>query len=192
MSGFDSEHVSILPRERWWWFALCLLLMLAAWLYLRGYNVSLPYIDQIDEPLRLLAAQHLIDDGSARAVGDEAYPPGMSRLNYLFLKHIKAPDAHHGTMLPALRLITIAAWMLAVAVIALLGALIAHPLTGLMAAAIWIVNPWVVYRAHFALPDGYLTLFTLLSLWLALIGSLRGRRSFSTAAVLLPDAGNCL
>ena len=52
--------------------------------------------------------------------------------------------------------------------IALLGAMIAHPLTGLMAAAIWIVNPWVVERAHFVLPDGYLTLFTLLALWLAL------------------------
>ncbi len=183
MSRSNTVNPAILPRAKWWWVALCLLLLLAGWLYLRGYNVSLPYIDQIDEPLRLLAAQHLIDDGSARAVGDEAYPPGMSRLNYLFLKHIKAPEAHHGTMLPALRLITIAAWMLAVAVIALLGALMAHPLTGLMAAAIWIVNPWVVYRAHFALPDGYLTLFTLLSLWLALVGSLHGRRSFSTAAV---------
>ena len=58
-----------------------------------------------------------------------------------------------------------------------------HPLTGLMAAAIWIVNPWVVERAHWLLPDGYLTLFTLLAVWLALVSYYRGRRSFSTAAV---------
>ena len=58
-----------------------------------------------------------------------------------------------------------------------------RPLTGLMAATIWIVNPWVVERAHFALPDAYVTLFTLLSLWLALIGCLYGRRSFCAAAV---------
>ena len=173
----------IIPRSKWWWLGLAFLMILAGSLYYRGYDVSLPYIDHVDEPHHLLAAQHLINDGSTRAVGHEAYPPGMSRLNYLLLKHVKPPDAHHGTMLPALRLITVTAWMLTVVVIALLGYLAAHPLTGLMAAAIWIVNPWVVERAHWALPDGFLTLFTLLSLWLALIAALHGRRSFSTAAV---------
>ena len=173
----------IIPREKLWWLGLLLLLLLAGWLYLRGYNVSLPFIAHVDEPQHLLAAQHLIDDGTASAVYHDAAPPGMSRLNYLLLKHIKAPGDPPGTMLPALRLITIAAWMLVVVLIALLGRLVAHPLTGLMAAAIWIVNPWVVERAHFALPDGYLTLFTLLAIWLALVGALHGRRSFSTAAV---------
>ena len=174
----------ILPRSKLWWLALALLLILAGWFYLRGYNVSLPYFAQHDELVHLVAAQHIIDFGSARNFRNhDAYPPGMTRLNYLLLKHVKQPGAHHGTVLPVLRLITIAAWMTAVVVIALLGSLMAHPLTGLMAAAIWIVNPWVVARAHFALPDGYLTFFTLLSLWLALVGCLKGRRSFSTAAV---------
>lgn len=173
----------ILPREKWWWLGLALLLTLAGWLYLRGYNVSLPFFAHIDEPHHLLAAQHEIDTGTARPVGHEAYPPGMRMLNYVLLKHLKPADAHYGTMLPALRLITITAWLLAVLVIALLGALLAHPLTGLMAAVIWIVNPWVVERAHWALPDAYLTLFTLLSLWLALIGSLKNQPRYSTAAV---------
>ena len=108
----------------------------------------------------------------------------MKTLNYLLLKHIKPVEAHHGTMLPALRLITISAWMLVIVLVALLGAMIAHPLTGLMAAAVWIVNPWVVERAHWALPDGYLTLFTLLAL-VAGIGRLFAwaALSFSTAAV---------
>ncbi len=130
-----------------------------------------------------MAAQHIIAFGSARSLRlHDAYPPGMNTLNYLLLKHVKPVDAHHGTMLPFLRLTGIAAWMLVAAIIALLGSMALHPLTGLMAAGIWIVNPWVVERAHWALPDGYLTLFTLLSLWLCLVGFLQRRHAFSTAA----------
>ncbi len=179
---FASRN-EIIPRSKWWWLGLGLLLLLAAWLYLRGYNASLPYFANNDEAHHLLAGQHEIDFGHARGVFHEAYPPGTRTLNYLFLKHIKPVEAHHGTMLPALRLITIGAWMLAIVLLALLGAMMLHPLTGLIAAAVWIVNPWAVERAHWALPDGYLTLFTLLALWLALVGYMYGRRSFSTAAV---------
>ncbi len=177
------DNVHILPRARWWWLGLALLLVLAGWLYLRGYNVSLPYIEHHDEAQNLLEAQHIIDFGHARGVFRESYPPGLRAVIYPFLKHIKPVEAHQGTMLPLLRLITIGAWMLAIVFVALLGAMIADPLTGLMAAAIWIVNPWVVDRAHFVLPDGYLTLFTLLAMWLALIGACHGRRSFTTASV---------
>ena len=173
----------ILPRKKWWWLGLALLLLLAGWLYLRGYNVSLPFIQHHDEAHHLLAAQHTIDFGHARGVFHDAYPPGTKTLAYIVLKHFKPVEANHGAMLPALRLITITAWMLVIIMIALLGAMMVHPLTGLMAAAIWIVNPWIVDRAHFFLPDGYLTLFTLLALWLALAGCLHRRRSFSTAAV---------
>ncbi len=173
----------ILPRERWWWIGLALLMLLAGSLYLRGYNVSLPFFAHGDEAHHLLAAQHEIDFGHARGVFHDTYPPGARTLAYLFLKHLKPVEAHHGTMLPALRLITIAAWMLVVVFIALLGTMIIHPMAGLMAAAIWIVNPWVVERAHWLLPDGYLTLFTLIALWLALVGYAQRRRSFSTAAV---------
>ena len=178
-----SGDKPVFPRQRWWWLGLCLLLMLAGWLYLRGYDVSLPYFAQIDEPHHLLAAQHEIDTGTARPVGHEAYPPGMRTLHYLLLKHIKPAEAHFSVVMPAARLLTIAAWLLLALVIALLGAVTALPLTGLMAAAIWIVNPWVVERAHWALPDAYLALFTLLSLWLALVGCQQRRPSFSTAAV---------
>ena len=80
--------------------------------------------------------------------------------------------------------------MLALIVIALIGHVMAHPLTGLLAAAIYLVNPWIVGRGHYALPDGYLTMFTLLALWLALIGALRDRRSFSTAAMYSLMLGN--
>ena len=128
------ETRPILPRAKWWWLGLTLLLMLAGWLY-------------------------------------------------LLLKHIKPAGAHFYSVLPLARLITIATWMLAFIVVALIGHEMAHPLTGLFAAAIYLVNPWIVGRGHYALPDGYLTLFTLLALWLALVGGLRNRRSFSTAAV---------
>lgn len=178
-----ANRNEIIPRDKWWWVGLALLLLLVAWLYLRGYNVSLPYFANNDEAHHLLAAQHEIDFGHARGVFHEAYPPGIRTLNYLFLKHIKPVEAHHGTMLPALRLVSIGAWMLVIILVSFLGAMMARPLTGLMAAAVWIVNPWVVTRAHFALPDAYLTLFTLLALWLALVGCINQRRSFSTAAV---------
>ena len=174
---------ALIPRSKWWWVALALLLLLAGWLYLRGYNVSLPYLDHVDEPLNMLEALHVVEIGHARGVTRESYPPGLRSVIYPFLKHIKPADAHYNTMIPALRLITIGSWMLTVVFIALLGAMTAHPVTGLMAAAIWIVNPWVVERAHWVLPDGYVTLLTLVALWLALAGCLQVRQSFSTAAI---------
>ena len=107
----------ILPRSKWWWFALALLLLLASWLYLRGYNVSLPYLEHFDETQHLVAAQHIIDFGWQNGK-HEYYPPGAKTLAYLLLKHIKPVHAHHGTMVPALRLITISSWMLVVVMIA--------------------------------------------------------------------------
>ena len=176
-------HAHILPQEKWWWLGLALLLILAGWLYLRGYNVSLPFLAHVDEPHNMLEALHIIEFGHARGVARESYPPGLRSVIYPFLKHVKPADAHHSAMVPALRLVTIGAWMLSVVFVALLGAMITGPQAGLMAAALWIVNPWVVERAHGVLPDGYLTLFTLTSLWLALAGCLQARRSFSTASV---------
>ena len=179
-----SETRPVLPREKWWWLGLTLLLLLAGWLYYRGYMGSLPFLDHVDEPNHLLSAQHLIDEGSARnPLWYDAYPPGMYRLHYVLLKHLKPPELHFTAVLPVARLITITAWMLAFALTALIGYQMALPLTGLLAAAIYSVGPWVVERAHYALPDGYLTLFTLLSLWLALVSHAHRRRSFSTAAV---------
>ena len=183
MTTTETGSPHVLPREKWWWLGLALLLLLAGWLYLRGYNVSLPFFAHADETQHLLGAQHQIDSGTTRDIFAGAHLPGIHSVNYLLLKHIKPVEAHHGTMLPALRLISICAWMLLVVQIALLGALLIHPLTGLIGAAFWIVNPWVVERAHWSLPEGYLTLFTLLALWLALVGALHHRRSFSTAAV---------
>lgn len=182
MTTCEARRAEILPRERWWWLGLALLLMLAGWLYLRGYNVSLPFFAHHDEAQHIVAAQHIIDFGWENGVHVQ-YPPGTKTLTYLVLKHLKPVEAHHGTMMPALRLMTIAAWMMVVIFVALLGTLIIHPLAGLMAAAFWIVNPWVVERAHWLLPDGYLTLFTLMALWLALVGYAHRRRSFSSAAV---------
>ena len=184
-NGADAPRPAhILPREKWWWLGLALLLLLAGWLYLRGYNVSLPFIDQVDEPNHILSAQHLIDEGSARnPLRYDTYPPGMYYLHFLLLKHVKPPSQHFYSVLPLARLITIAAWTLTFAVIALIGYEMAHPMTGLIAAAIYLVNPWVVERGHFALPDGYQTLFTLLALWLALTGTRRNWPGFSAAAV---------
>ena len=114
-----------------------------------------------DEPAFNLAAQTIIDSGSARSISFDAYPPGIITLNYLLINYVKPTDVHFAAVLPLLRLMTITVWMLAVVVVALIGAQLARPLTGLMAAAIWVANPWVVERVRFALPDAYVTFFTL-------------------------------
>ena len=183
MSPDSAMRKPLIPREKWWWLGLALLLLLASWLYFRGLHASLPFIEHLDEANNFLEAQHIIDMGHARGVYRDSYPPGMRSVIHPFLKYLKPEGAHHGTMIPPLRLITTGVWLLVILMIALLGAMSAHPVTGLMAAAIWIVNPWVVERARWVLPDGYLTLFTLLALWLALVGFAHRRRSFSTAAV---------
>ena len=97
MTTSELPRSNILPREKWFWLGLALLLLLAGWLYYRGYNVSLPYIDHVDEPQHLLAAQHIIDEGHARAVGHEAYPPGTNRLATICCSNTSSlPEAHHG------------------------------------------------------------------------------------------------
>ena len=116
----------ILPRSKLWWLALALLLILSGWFYLRGYNVSLPYFLHSDEVHHIAGGAAHSSTSGMRANGvHEAYPPGTKTLNYLLLKHIKPVEAHHGTMLPALRLITITAWTLVIVLVALLGAMIA-------------------------------------------------------------------
>ena len=125
MSVNIATRQEILPRAKWWWLALALLLLLAGWLYLCGHIVSLPFVAHDDE-------------------------------------------SHQGTMLPALRLITIVACMLLIVVVATLGAIMLNPLSGLTAKAVRAVNPRGVERAHWASQDGCLTLFALLALWLVL------------------------
>ena len=155
----------------------------AAYLYLPGYDASLPYIDNPNEPAFNLAAQTIIDTGSARSIAFDAYPPGIISLNFLLIKYLKADGAHFASVLPTLRLITIAAWLLSVVLIAWIGTSVAGPETGLIAAAIWTVNPWVTGSTRFAEANGYVTCFALLSLWLALTGALQRRGSFSSAAM---------
>ena len=183
MAQPDQTIQIAFPRARWWWLVLALLLVLASWLYFPGYDTSLPYIDNPNEPAFNLAAQTIIDTGSARSISFDAYPPGIISLNYLLIKYFKAEDAHFSSVLTVLRLITISVWLCCVVVIALIGTQVARPMTGLIAAAIWITNPWVVAQVRFAEANGFVTCFTLFSLWLALAGALHGRRSYSTAAI---------
>ncbi len=181
-AGWDSDK-PILPRSKWWWLGLALILALSAALYLPGYDASLPYIDNPNEPAFNLAAQTIIDSGSARSISFDAYPPGVITLNYLLVKYAKADGAHFSSVLPLLRLLTIATWLGCLPLLALIGSGLARPVTGLLAALIWAVNPWVVAEARFAEANAYVTFFVLLSLWLALAGASTGRRSCSSAAI---------
>ena len=174
----------IFPRSPLWWLTLLAIVLLACALFLPGYNFSLPYIDHPDEPAFNLAAQMIIDQGSARPMSFQAYPPGIISLNYVLVRFALPEGAHASAVLPVVRLLVIACWLGSAVVIALLGWQL-HPYAGLVSAFIWVTLPVLVMSSRFAIPNGPNALFSLLALWMALVGTLHRRRSFTTASVFM-------
>lgn len=176
-------HRSLLPTSRGWWFSLLLIVIVAGALYFSGYRVSLPYVDHPDEPSFNLAAQMIIDSGTAKPMGYNAYPPGIISLNYLVLKALNETVRHPASdFIPVVRLITVTAALLSVVVVAFLGVELAGEFAGLLAALIWMVNPIWNISVRFATADPFVTFFALLALWLVCIGTNRNRESLNTAS----------
>lgn len=174
---------AVLPTNRLWWGALLLLIVLAGALYYTGYRVSLPYVDHPDEPSFNLAAQMILDSGTAKPMGYNAYPPGIITLNYLVLKAFNQTVRHPASdFIPLVRLITVTAALCSVLVIAVLGWELAGGWAGLLSALIWAVNPIWNASLRFATADPFITLFALLSLWLVCAGTRRNRQVLNTAA----------
>ncbi len=173
----------ILPVQRIWWLTLLLILFLAGIMYFTGYKISLPYVDHPDEPSFNLAAQMIIDSGTAKPMGYNAYPPGIISVNYLVLKALNSNIRYPASdFIPIVRLITISIGLSSVAIVAFLGYEMAGLLAGIFAALIWAINP--IWNAHlrFATADPYITTFALLALWLVCVGVNRNREAFNTAA----------
>ena len=185
-TDMNMPHRPILPISRVWWAALLLIVILTGLLYFTGYRVSLPYVDHPDEPSFNLAAQMIIDSGTAKPMGYNAYPPGIISVNYLVLKALNSTVRRPASdFIPVVRLITIAVSLLTVIVVAFLGYEISGSLAGLLSAVIWAVNP--IWNSHlrFATADSYITFFALLALWLVCVGTTRDRERFNSAATYI-------
>ena len=169
------------PRRNWW-LALLAILVLAGALRYPGYAFSLPFVDHVDEPNRYLAARMLLDFGSARSIGDDSYPPGIIMLNYIFIRLFHDPATPPSTVTGLVRLVAITASMGVVILLALTGYHSIGPLAGLLSAGIWTITPSFVYYSRLAVPDIFVTFFTVLAIWLALAGTRFRRASWTTYA----------
>ena len=168
------------PRN--WWLALLVVLVLAGALRFPGYDFSLPVIDVGDEAHHSLSGRYIIDTGSARALGQDGYPPGIIRLYYLILRFFQEPGSPTTSVIWMVRLLAITASLGTVAVLALLGYHTFGPPYGLLGAAFWSITPFFVERSRWATAEIFLVFFAALALWLALADALWRRERWSTYA----------
>ncbi|MCY3934686.1 MAG: glycosyltransferase family 39 protein [Chloroflexi bacterium] len=180
---------SMAQRPLWpgrnWWLALLAILILAGALRYPGYDFSLPYVDHPDEPNHNLAAHMIVDLGTARPIGNDNYPPGIIMLNYVFLRFFHDPATPLSTVLAWVRLVAITTSLGVILLIALLGYHCLSPAAGLASATIWVIAPSLVHHSRLATPDIFVTFFTVLALWLALVGTLYRRSSWTTYAIYM-------
>lgn len=174
---------SLLP-PRWWWLVLLVLLCFAGALRLTGYNFSLPYSDHADETKFSVAAQLIIDTGTSRALNYEGYPPGIITLNYLFLRFFHDPATPPNTVVWMVRLLSITASLVLMIVIALLASKLAAPSAGLLAAGLWGLNPIAIQQSRYGTADTFVALFTVLAVYLVLMGVIYRREDWVTAGIL--------
>ena len=85
---------------------MLVLILLAIGTFIPAYDFSLPYIDHPDEPSFNLAAQMIIDSGSAQSMSFHAYPPGIIYTNFLALKLFYDGSGLPSEVLPQVRFVT--------------------------------------------------------------------------------------
>ena len=196
MSGASAIFAEA-PEERpfWpprnWWLVLLVILALAGALRYPGYDFSLPLVERVGDPTRTpfadeaffsLAARMILDQGSAKDLHYHNYPPGIIALNYLALRFLHDEADPPTIALRGLRLLSVAASLVTVVVIALLGYRLAGEPGGWFSAGLWATSPAMASFSRFATPEIYVSLFTLLALYLALTGALYRRYSYTTAS----------
>ncbi len=170
--------------KRGWWLTLIVILIVAAAFRVTGYNFSLPYIDHPDEPNFNIAAQMIIDSGTSKSLNYQGYPPGIITINYLLLRFLHDPTQPSATVIGWIRLLSIAASLALLVVIALLARQLASPTAGLLAATLWAVNPAAVERARYATADTFVALFTVLAVYLVLKGVSEHRDNRVTGGII--------
>lgn len=164
--------------------ALLLILLLASGLRYVGYNFSLPYIDHPDEPNHNLAAQMIIDWGTAKPLNYHGYPPGIITLNYLFLRFFHDQTLPSSTVIPWVRLTAITVSIGTIIIIGLLAYQLSFPIAGLLAAWLWAICPTIVEHSRYAVADPFVTFFAVLAIWLIISGTVYDRDRWTTAGTV--------
>ena len=170
-----------------WWLALLAILILAGALRYPGYNFSLPYV-ATGENHYMLDARLVIDFGTAKSLNMHHYPPGIIALNYLLLRFFQDESLPPTSLLGLGRLIAITTSLAALVVLALFGYHAFGAPAGLIAAGLTAVTPTFVLHSRLQTADIYVAFFSLLALWLAWVGTLHRRNSwtiFATYALML-------
>lgn len=167
-----------------YWLGLLTVVTIGALLRLAGYDFSLPYVDHPDEPNFILAAQMIIDHGSAQPMGMQGYPPGVITLSYLPLKFFPQPEQHPLWVTPYLRILTILVSAATALPLASLARMFTGSLGGLLTAGIWLFSPELVTYSRYFTPDPYVTLLAAMSLWLALKGAFQQRTDWLNLSLI--------
>ncbi len=172
-----SGRLLALDAARRWWAALMLVLLLAGALRLVGYNFGLPYVEHLDEPNYYLAGlewRGLYDNFGYY----DSVPPGYIFVHAALQPVLEAVGiADMAGIVGVLRLVSIAANLLTLIIIARTARLAAGDLAGILAGAAWGFAPLVIENGRYALPDPLLYLLVALALWLAAVALTQPKRA---------------
>ena len=172
------------PRPFWpprnWWLALLVILVVAGALRFPGYDFSLPYLDQPDEVYFALAGRMIIDFGSAKPIGHHHYPPGIISIYHVILRLFHDPATPPASVIWIVRLIAITTSLGVIALLGLLGYHAVGRTAGLLGATFWAIIPIFVNNSRWGTAEIFVTFFSVLALYLTIVGILYRRESWTT------------
>ncbi len=169
------------PRRNWW-LALLVILVLAGALRYPGYDLSLPFLNQPDEIFFALSGRMIIDFGTAKSIGHHHYPPGIIQIYYVILRLIHDPTTPPASVIWVVRLIAITTSLGLIGLLGLFGYHILGRRAGLIGAAFWTITPLFVERSRWGTAEIFVALFSILSLYLTIVGRRHRRESWTTHA----------
>jgi hypothetical protein len=154
MSANSPKHISALWPTRAWWAALVVLVVGAGALRFSAINFGLPHVEQPDECNSYWSAtgQYAIYRNG------EFYPPAYVTMARIMLALRNDSEDALLKHITAMRPLTVLAALGAMVLIGLLAYRVAGPTAGLLAAALWAVEPDMVHQSRHALPDTYVAL----------------------------------
>jgi 4-amino-4-deoxy-L-arabinose transferase-like glycosyltransferase len=174
-----------LRRPAPFWIGLLLIVLLVAVPRLLSYSFSLPFIDHVDESDYYLAGQEwrgLFDSRGYFDVTPPAYIALQTALQpILESMGVNGLAATTGFM----RLLSVAANLGALVLIALTARLAVGDLAGWVAGAAWGIAPLVLENGVYALPDPWVDFFCALALWLAALALVRPERAWCCVASVI-------
>ena len=181
LPGEASEGPPFWPRRNWW-LALLAILLLAGTLRFPGYDFSLPYLNQPDEPHFILSGRMLIDFGTAKSLNFHHYPPGIIHIYYVVMRLFHDPATPPASVVSIVRLLAITTSLGVVIIIGLFGYHAVGAAAGLLGAALWSISTLLVARSRWGTAEIWVVFFSLLALYFITVAILYRRENWSTYA----------